>query len=315
MRKSFLELFGTHSINDLIGAWQPVVLDPQREEWVGFPPIEFIEFLRKMPRTSFDGIPPSPAHIRPPSFYIAQAHRIWLTSKYVWDAIQRAGAKRLLDLGSFPFAVPIVIRDFFGFRGDILATSNIALDERGLAFLNERRIDLTALDLDPFVNDPQETTRLPSRLQEAFGTFDIVLASHVIEHLYHPMCLLDESSRILAPDGLMVLTTDNAMMLEVFANYVGNHGFIFEPVTQTAAMTFGFWRGHVRFFTETDLRTMIEKCGLEVVETRYWSCIYEVLFPEYFADPEPKLQEWKLAILRDYAQYRNDIALTAVKRG
>jgi SAM-dependent methyltransferase len=42
------------------------------------------------------------------------------------------------------------------------------------------------------------------------ASFDLVHASHLIEHLNDPASFLDESARILAPGGLLALTTPNA---------------------------------------------------------------------------------------------------------
>ena len=42
------------------------------------------------------------------------------------------------------------------------------------------------------------------------GRFDLVHASHLIEHLNDPASFLDEASRVLAPGGLLALTTPNA---------------------------------------------------------------------------------------------------------
>jgi len=45
------------------------------------------------------------------------------------------------------------------------------------------------------------------------GTFDIVFATEVIEHLYDPHNLIEESHRVLAPDGMLFLTTPNVHSL------------------------------------------------------------------------------------------------------
>ncbi len=42
------------------------------------------------------------------------------------------------------------------------------------------------------------------------GRFDLVHASHLIEHLNAPAAFLDEVARVLAPGGLLVITTPNA---------------------------------------------------------------------------------------------------------
>jgi len=41
------------------------------------------------------------------------------------------------------------------------------------------------------------------------GSFDIVIAKHVVEHLPKPDCAIAEMSRVLAPGGMLLLTTPN----------------------------------------------------------------------------------------------------------
>lgn len=58
------------------------------------------------------------------------------------------------------------------------------------------------LELDPFVNDPDSNVdRLPGVLSRFVNTFDLILSSHVIEHLYHPVKMITESARLLKPGG------------------------------------------------------------------------------------------------------------------
>jgi SAM-dependent methyltransferase len=41
------------------------------------------------------------------------------------------------------------------------------------------------------------------------GSFDVVIAKHVVEHLHHPEGAIAEISRLLKPNGLLVLSTPN----------------------------------------------------------------------------------------------------------
>lgn len=311
---NFIQLYGGLSINQMIEEWQEVELSPEREPWAGFPPNEFLEFVRAYPRTPFDSIPSSPNYLKEPSFLLTQAHRIWLTASLVHANCLKTGARRFLDVGSFPFFVSLVLRDYFRFAGDVTVTTNIDLSPDGLAFLKGKGVRVAKLDLDPYVSAPDSTAeRLPTRLAEPDGSYDVILSSHVIEHLYHPMSLLRECSRLLRSGGELVITTDNAMMIDVFANYIGGYGYIFEPVEHTAAMHFDFWRGHVRFFTSTDLQRMMHGAGLEPSDPQYFHCFYEILFPEYFKRPAPFTSKWKLKMLAQTPWLRNDVAIVARK--
>jgi SAM-dependent methyltransferase len=311
---NFIQLYGHLSINQLISDWQEIPLTPEDQVWVGFPPTDFIDFVRSYPRTPFDSIPPSANYLKEPSFLVSQAHRIWLTTSLVDSHLKRLNAKNFLDLGSFPFFASLVLRDYFGFNGDITVTTNIELSEEGYAFLKSRNISIQKLDLDPLVSDPESSAaRLPASLNFPDGSFDVILSSHVIEHLYHPKKMISECARLLRPDGCIVVTTDNAMMVDVFANYIGGYGYTFEPVQHTAAMHFDFWRGHVRFFTSKDLQILLENSGFSVVDVDYFHCFYDVLFDEYFKSPSPRLAGWKIRMLAETPWLRNDVAVVARK--
>lgn len=311
---NFIQLYGHLSINQLISDWQETPVTPEDQVWMNFPPPEFHEFVRSYPRTPFDSIPPSPNYLKEPSFLVSQCHRIWLTTSLVHAHLTRLQAKNFLDLGSFPFFASLVLRDYFGFQGNITVTTNIDLSEEGYAFLQTRDIRVQKLDLDPLVSDPESTAaRLPASLHAPADAFDLILSSHVIEHLYHPKKMINECARLLRADGCLVVTTDNAMMIDVFANYIGGYGYTFEPVQNTAAMHFDFWRGHVRFFTSKDLQLLLESSGFSLVDVDYFHCFYDVLFDDYFKSPIPRLADWKRKMLAETPWLRNDVAVVASK--
>ena len=111
----------------------------------------------------------------------------------------------------------------------------------------------------------------------ADDSVDLVLFAHVIEHLYHPIQILQEAFRVLKPGGKLLLTTDHGFLLGGLLNYLNDGEFVHEPVQETAAMVFHEWRGHVRFYTEGDLRKLLESAGGGVVD----SALHEVLEDQY----------------------------------
>ena len=193
-------------------------------------------------------------------------------------------------------------------------TTNIDLADEGYAFLSSRDIRVIKLDLDPFVSDPTASDeRLPATMNGADNEFDLILTSNVIEHLYHPLKMLQECHRLLRNGGRIIVSTDNAMMIDVFVNYAFGYGHTFEPVQHTAAMTFSFWRGHVRFFTSKDLRTLLEKVGLHTRTVHYSHCFLEVLFEEYFKNAAPSLPAWKKRMVAEVPWLRNEVVVIAEK--
>ena len=310
---NFIQAYGHLSLSELLAEWQEVDLGAEHAGWLCLPPRDFLDFCRSYPPTPFDAIPSSTEHLRPPSFLISQAHRVWTTTSLANGRLKELGAREVLDLGSFPFVAPLVLRDYFGYTGAITATTNLPLPQDHVEFLARKNIRVELLDLDPFVRDPDAGSALPRTLPHADGSFDFILSSHVIEHLYHPKTMVGECARLLREGGEFVVTTDNAMMLDVFLNFVSGCGYTFEPVEQTAAMFFNFWRGHVRFFTDTDLRKIMQSCGLVPVRTEYFQCFYDVFFDDYFKRPVPRAQKFKARMYAESPWLRNEIVVIGKK--
>jgi hypothetical protein len=155
----FTELYGSWSISQMIAEWQEVDLSPERESWAGFPPKEFLDFVRAYQRTPFDSIPPSPSYLKELSFLLTRAHRIWLTASLARANFVKTGARRFFDVGSFPFFVSLVLRDYFRFAGDVTVTSNIDLSADGLAFLHGKGVRVEKLDLHPYASAPRTPPR------------------------------------------------------------------------------------------------------------------------------------------------------------
>ena len=103
------------------------------------------------------------------------------------------------------------------------------------------------------------------------------------------------------------------MMLNTLLNYAAGYGWVFETVESTAAMTFHDWRGHVRFFTAHDLESMVKAVGFSVGEIGYDEVFYQAFFDDFFADSTPHLPGWRIPILKEHGEFRNDVYLVASK--
>jgi len=87
------------------------------------------------------------------------------------------------------------------------------------------------------------------------GAFDAVHASHLIEHLHDPAAFLAECSRVLAPDGELVLTTPNVRSFQF-------------------ALKGGAWRSAIRdhlvLFSDRTLGVLAGRAGFVPVSSVTW---------------------------------------------
>lgn len=102
------------------------------------------------------------------------------------------------------------------------------------------------------------------------ASFDLVHASHLIEHLNSPASFLDEAARVLAPGGLLALTTPNADGFQ--ARLLGSR-----------------WRSaiydHLYLFSLRTLRELLEARGFAVMRSATWGGWARGLRPAFIKGP------------------------------
>jgi len=93
------------------------------------------------------------------------------------------------------------------------------------------------------------------KLPLADGSFDVAVATAVVEHLLHPTWMLREAYRVLREGGLFVLTTPC-------------------PVIGQLATRLGFLQDgqHHRTFSMYTLARMLRKYGFQVLSTEKFMC-------------------------------------------
>lgn len=120
--------------------------------------------------------------------------------------------------------------------------SGIDIDEKAVVSARRRGLDVTVGGLELYA-DRQEI-------------FDAITLSHVIEHVYDPLSILQDCYRLLKKGGRLWIETPN----------LDSQGHV----------EFGrYWRGlepprHLVIFTTNSLRTLIEKIGFRDVKNAPW---------------------------------------------
>lgn len=101
-------------------------------------------------------------------------------------------------------------------------------------------------------------------LFETFETeerFDVVLATHILEHLEDPVGFLRRAKRFLKPDGVLIAMVPNAGSLH--RQVAVKMGLLETPQSFNPQ---DIQLGHLRIYYPEELRADIEAAGLEVVE-------------------------------------------------
>ncbi len=86
------------------------------------------------------------------------------------------------------------------------------------------------------------------------GSFDLVVASHVLEHLNDPWATAREIHRVLAPQGRLIGAIPNVRHMSVVMPLLFSGSWHY---SQSGILD----RTHVRFFTREGIRSMLEQAG------------------------------------------------------
>lgn len=95
--------------------------------------------------------------------------------------------------------------------------------------------------------------------REAGGPFDLVVFSHVLEHLLHPDVALRDARRLLSPNGRIIVALPNVLYWRLRIKFLSGE-FKYEP---TGIMD----ETHVRFYTFHSGMDLLRSNGFEVVST------------------------------------------------
>lgn len=164
-----------------------------------------------------------------------------LVCRYVPEA-QRKSA-RLLDLGAGAGALAQRMLDL-GFT-DVTAWDLYARELAGLDGVTVDSVDLN----EDFGN-----------YADSAGTFSVVLAVEIIEHLENPYHFARQLARVLSRDGVAVVSTPNieSALARVTFLRVGEQRYFDEGSYRNS--------GHISSLTEWQLKLALDLAGLTIVE-------------------------------------------------
>lgn len=156
-------------------------------------------------------------------------------ASYVKKIHPPSGTKNILEAGCMYGYLLNELKDSYYVKG-------IDIGEESVNFCKSSGLDVTDISIETFLNSSKET-------------FDIIILSHVFEHLVSPDETLEQLSSILNPGGKIVISVPNSN--SVCRKFFGRY--------------WGWWQVpvHVNHFREIALRKMAEKKNLVVEDVRY----------------------------------------------
>lgn len=124
-------------------------------------------------------------------------------------------------------------------------------------------------------------------------SYDVIICSEVLEHLYHPEEVMKTIPLLLANEGLVIITTPNGVgPRELFitrpVQWIKHNSRILYAILKFVKRLMGY-KGttiqsssysleHVQFFKLKDLKKMTQESGLQIVDMKP-ACFLEKVFP------------------------------------
>jgi SAM-dependent methyltransferase len=182
--------------------------------------------------------------------------------RQILAALEPRPGARLLDLGTSEGEFTMRVAARIG----AASVSGVELIEEHAAVARGRGIDVVRADIDeglPFED----------------GAFDVVHANQVIEHVRRTDTFLREIRRVLAPDGLACISTNNlsswhnvlslALGFQPMPMHVSDETILGNPLNPLDGQPHAdLGRSHLRLFTGRALTELCAHHGLEPVSLR-----------------------------------------------
>ncbi len=165
-------------------------------------------------------------------------------SEPVFKSVESLNLERIVDIGSGNGMFCAELNR----RGkDVVG---VEYDKDGFYFSKEAYPDI------PFYNLGVQDD--PSPIKNEHGTFDAVLCTEVIEHLFKPNQLFEFGNALIKPGGYFIISTPyhgylKNLTLSLFDKWDSH----FHPLKNG---------GHIKFFSRVTLEKIMESHGLEIVK-------------------------------------------------
>jgi len=166
------------------------------------------------------------------------------------DIADRFGAKSVLDIGAAQATLALLLAE----SGRVVTAVDIRPQFLEYAKTRHERGDIRFIAGNAF--------DLPD-----LGTFDLVFANQIIEHLVHPDDFLRNVARFAKRDGIVVISTPNH---DYFRSPLPSFTELGDVKEHEHRQFSAGGEGHFFAYTEEELRAAAKGADLDVVEMKYF---------------------------------------------
>ena len=197
--------------------------------------------------------------------------RFYHTLKY-FDNNKPAKTEKILDVGSLPGTLPRILREVLQYDGEIY-TIDLNFTDEYISYMKELGVHCVEVDIDPpfyeVANHPY-----PFTFPWDDNSFDFVFACEVIEHLVNPLHMLKEIKRILKPNGVLLISTDNQTdICNAFNLLIGKS--INEDIKQSHIYNNSIVnRQHAHLYTKDELNFILNDLGFREIRIYLYNILH-----------------------------------------
>jgi len=170
-------------------------------------------------------------------------------------------------------------------------------------------IELMDCNIDPAVAFTEEERQTPSRIALPDNSVSVIFFTEIIEHLYNLQNVLSEMHRVLKPGGVVYCSTNNAAHLAGLLRLLSGQNNLDTDLEQTSLLKASQWRGHVRFYSLSELRVLFERFGFTVREAHYIEPIF--MYRKSYRGLGYRL--FKAALYHFGGRFRSHVEIVATK--
>lgn len=164
----------------------------------------------------------------------------------------------MLEIGGNPYLFSVLLKRLYDF--DLTTTNFFSLSVYDSKVESGQQIISSEKFGEEYTFDYQTLNVELSTYPYEEGSFDIVFFCEVLEHIVvDPLAIFEKLYRIIAPGGLLILTTPNAVRLINIAHMVAGKNFFDRYHTQN-----GIYGRHNREFSLSEVTSLLQDNGFTI---------------------------------------------------